>query len=79
MDLVVTPSFHIWGHINQPVGHWGPPHLKAPMEVAIDMLPDKEEEEDTADSGENSGRAGANGVKDAVQDLGNKVVSGLAN
>jgi hypothetical protein len=38
------------------------------MEVAIDMLPDEEGEQDTTGSGEDSGAADANGAKHGVQD-----------
>ena len=68
VDLVVTPSFHSRGHFNEPAGDWGAPWVKAPMEVAIDMFVDEEEEQDTTGSGEDSGGADANGAKDGVQD-----------
>ena len=40
VDLVVSPSFHVRGHLNQPAADWKP-LLQAPMEVAIQYASDK--------------------------------------
>ncbi|KAK4152711.1 hypothetical protein C8A00DRAFT_34561 [Chaetomidium leptoderma] len=44
VDLVVSPSFSVWGDYTHPIGDWGAPGFRKPMVVAIDMLPNEDGE-----------------------------------